>query len=136
LNKKQRDAVFAVLSSRISLISGGAGSGKTYTVSTINGICEDHSLDVVLAAPTGKAARRLEEACGSSGITLHRLLEYDGRSFAKGMDNPIEADVLIVDEVSMVDVVLAWRPLPICPRRRQADRGYPCFGECNFGGHK
>ncbi|HOZ49060.1 MAG TPA: AAA family ATPase [Candidatus Hydrogenedentes bacterium] len=108
LNARQREAVQQVLSSRISLISGGAGTGKTYTVSTLTAICDDHDLAVVLAAPTGKAAKRLEEASGRSATTIHRLLGYDGRSFAKGPDDVVDADLLIVDEVSMVDVPLAW----------------------------
>ena len=107
LNEDQRAAVLRALSSRISLISGGAGTGKTYTVSTLSAICEDHDLKVVLAAPTGKAAKRLQEASGREGTTIHRLLGYDGKTFAKGADDPVDADVLIVDEVSMVDVPLA-----------------------------
>ena len=98
LNEDQRAAVLRALSSRISLISGGAGTGKTYTVSTLSAICEDHDLKVVLAAPTGKAAKRLQEASGREGTTIHRLLGYDGKSFAKGPDDPVDADVLIVDE--------------------------------------
>ena len=108
LNARQRDAVHQSLSARISLISGGAGTGKTYTVSTLTAICDDHDLAVVLAAPTGKAAKRLEEASGRSATTIHRLLGYDGRSFAKGPEDVVDADLLIVDEVSMVDVPLAW----------------------------
>ena len=108
LNARQRDAVHQSLSASISLISGGAGTGKTYTVSTLTAICDDHDLAVVLAAPTGKAAKRLEEASGRSATTIHRLLGYDGRSFAKGPEDVVDADLLIVDEVSMVDVPLAW----------------------------
>ena len=92
----------------ISLISGGAGSGKSYTISVINTICEESDLEVVLAAPTGKAAKRLEEVSGRSGTTIHRLLGYDGKGFSRSKENPIDADVLVVDEFSMVDVPLAW----------------------------
>lgn len=109
LNERQRDALASALRHSVSLISGGAGSGKSYTVSAITALCEDLDLDVVLAAPTGKAAKRLEEVSGRSAMTIHRLLGYDGKEFAKGPDDPVEADMLIVDEVSMVDVPLAWR---------------------------
>ena len=108
LNEKQLEAVRSAMSHSISLISGGAGSGKSYTVSVINAICEECDLSVVLSAPTGKAAKRLEEVSGRSGTTIHRLLGYDGKSFARNRENPLDADVLIVDEFSMVDVLLAW----------------------------
>ena len=62
----------------------------------------------MLAAPTGKAAKRLEEVSGRSGTTIHRLLGYDGKGFSRSKENPIDADVLVVDEFSMVDVPLAW----------------------------
>ncbi len=108
LNEKQRAAVMVALTSRISLISGGAGTGKTYTIATLTAICEAAGLKVVLAAPTGKAAKRMQETSGREAGTIHRLLGYDGTAFAKGADDPIDADVLIVDEVSMIDVPLAW----------------------------
>lgn len=108
LNKKQFEAIEMVLSNSISLISGGAGSGKTYTVSIINYIYNDMGLKIVLAAPTGKAARRLEEVSDTSGTTIHRLLGYDGKNFTHNRHNPIKADLLVVDESSMIDVSLAW----------------------------
>jgi exodeoxyribonuclease V alpha subunit len=107
-NDKQFEAIRSALSHCLSLISGGAGSGKSFTVAAINAICEDCDLTVVLAAPTGKAAKRLEEVSGRSGTTIHRLLGYNGKSFARNKEDPIDADVLIVDEFSMVDVPLAW----------------------------
>ena len=108
LNEKQLEAVHSALQHSISLISGGAGSGKSYTVSVINAVCEECDLEVVLSAPTGKAAKRLEEVSGRTGTTIHRLLGYDGKSFSKDSNNPIDADILIIDEFSMVDVPLAW----------------------------
>ena len=108
LNEKQEHAIRTALTQRISLISGGAGVGKSFSVSVINSICVDLELEVALTAPTGKAAKRLEELSGREARTIHRLLGYDGSAFAKGPDDPIDADVLIVDEVSMVDVTLAW----------------------------
>lgn len=108
LNPGQREAVRTTIGNAVCLISGGAGTGKTYTVSCIVDIYRDADLAVILAAPTGKAAKRLEQATGMSASTIHRLLGYDGISFQRGPENPIDADVLILDEVSMLDVPLCW----------------------------
>ncbi|HNY39088.1 MAG TPA: AAA family ATPase [Bryobacteraceae bacterium] len=108
LNPEQREAVKNALRYSISLMTGGAGCGKTYSVSTIASIAEELELKVVLAAPTGKAAQRLEEVVRHPASTIHRLLGFDGHRFALGPDNRIEADILLIDEVSMVDVRLAW----------------------------
>ena len=105
----QHEAVLTALSHAITLISGGAGSGKSYTVAALTRIYEEKDLKVILAAPTGKAAQRLEEVSGHRAGTLHRLLGFNGKSFARGPEHPINADVVIVDEVSMVDVPLAWQ---------------------------
>ncbi len=108
LNEKQLEAARSVLGHSLSLICGGAGSGKSFTVAAINALCEESDLTVVLAAPTGKAAKRLEEVSDRRATTIHRLLGYDGKAFAKNREDPLHADVLIVDEFSMVDVALAW----------------------------
>lgn len=108
LNPGQKEAVQTAVGNAMCLISGGAGTGKTYTVSCIVDIYIDADLIVILAAPTGKAAKRLEQATGMSASTIHRLLGYDGSTFQRGPDNPIDADVLILDEVSMLDVPLCW----------------------------
>jgi exodeoxyribonuclease V alpha subunit len=108
LNEGQRAAVLTVLENSISLISGGAGSGKTFTVSAVTDIFEEHDLRVVLAAPTGKAAKRLEQVVGHSASTIHRLLGFNGKTYVRGPEDPIDADVIIIDEVSMVDIPLAW----------------------------
>ncbi len=108
LNQKQFEAILITLQNSISLISGGAGSGKTYTISTINDFCHSQGLKVTLAAPTGKAARRLEECSQAKGTTIHRLLGYDGKTFDHNQNNPIKVDMLVVDECSMIDVSLAW----------------------------
>lgn len=107
LNAGQRAAVFNALRHGISVISGGAGSGKTFTISALCRIFEACDLKVVLAAPTGKAAKRIEELTGREAFTVHRLLGYDGRQFQRGPQDTVHADVLIVDETSMVDVKLA-----------------------------
>ena len=109
LNSGQRQAAVAELRHSISLISGGAGSGKTFTLSAITAVYEERGLRVVLAAPTGKAAKRLEQVVGHPAGTIHRLLGFNGKDYALGPDDPINADVIIVDEVSMVDVPLAWQ---------------------------
>ncbi|MCZ2154733.1 MAG: AAA family ATPase [Bryobacterales bacterium] len=109
LNGEQRDAVRGALTYSVSLMTGGAGSGKTYAVSTITSIAERLEKHVVLAAPTGKAAKRLEQVVGHEASTIHRLLGFNGHTYSRSALNPIEADILVVDEVSMVDVPLAWR---------------------------
>ena len=109
LNSGQREAVLTALTHAVTLISGGAGSGKSYTVAALNTIYDEAGLQVILAAPTGKAAKRLEEVSDRHASTIHRLLGFDGKSFARGPEDPIDADVVIVDEVSMVDVPLAWQ---------------------------
>ncbi|MCL5103674.1 MAG: AAA family ATPase [Armatimonadetes bacterium] len=108
LNPKQFDAAISAAAHSISLISGGAGSGKTFTVAAITRLCDEHDLRVVLCAPTGKAAKRMEETTGRDASTIHRLLGFNGKTYSRDSENPISTDVLIVDEVSMVDVVLAW----------------------------
>ena len=120
MNPEQRDAVRNALNFSISLMTGGAGSGKTYAVSTIASIAERLELKVVLAAPTGKAAKRLEEVVGHEASTIHRLLGFNGHTYSRDALNPIEADILVVDEVSMVDVPLAWRLFQAVDRTRTA----------------
>ena len=109
LNVPQSQAFLAAARHSMVLISGGAGVGKTYTIAAIHRLYHNRGLTVVLAAPTGKAAKRLEQVVGSPASTIHRLLEFDGRTFHRDAQHPIAADIVIVDEVSMVDVPLAWR---------------------------
>ena len=110
LNHGQRQAVLAALRHGQVVICGGAGSGKTFTVAAIRRLYERvGKKNVVLAAPTGKAAKRLEQVVGEEAVTIHRLLEFNGDLFQRTHDEPLDADVVIVDEVSMVDVPLAWR---------------------------
>lgn len=109
LNDDQHLAAVTALGHSISLISGGAGSGKSYTLSAIAKIYKDRKLTVSLCAPTGKAAQRMEELSGQPASTIHRLLRFTGGVFPEDVE--IDADVLIVDEVSMMDVPLAWHLL-------------------------
>ena len=110
---EQRVAVAEAMSSGVLIITGGPGTGKTTTINTIIRILQQEDLDVVLAAPTGRAAKRMTEATGVEAQTIHRLLGInfigeDNRrqTFDKNEDDPIEADVIIIDESSMVDIAL------------------------------
>jgi len=113
LSEGQRKAVAAALSHGVLIITGGPGTGKTTTINTIIGLLESKGLKITLAAPTGRAAKRMTEATGREAKTLHRLLEVsfiseDARRqvFQRNEENPLETDVLIVDEASMMDIVL------------------------------
>ncbi len=108
----QRKAVCDCVESGVFILTGGPGTGKTTTVNGIIRIMENRGLKVALAAPTGRAAKRMTELCGKEAKTIHRLLEVgaadDGKShvFVRCEKNPLEHDVVIVDEMSMVDVGL------------------------------
>jgi len=109
LNQGQLKAVVSALKNTISVISGGAGSGKTFAIAALTKVLKAHHLKVALAAPTGKAAKRMEEVVNHPASTLHRLLGYTGKQYKKNEEDPIDADVVIIDEVSMIDVVLGSR---------------------------
>jgi exodeoxyribonuclease V alpha subunit len=108
LARQQAAAVRLALASKVAVVTGGPGVGKTTIVRGIVSILKRAGLSVALAAPTGRAAKRLADATGAPASTLHRLLEWRpaGATFARCPSNPLEADVLIVDEASMVDVRL------------------------------
>ena len=109
LARQQAEAIRQALDAPVLVVTGGPGVGKTTIVRGIVNILGGVGLQVVLAAPTGRAAKRLSEATGKTASTLHRLLEWhpnDG-NFGRNMRNPIEADLLIVDEASMIDTRLA-----------------------------
>jgi exodeoxyribonuclease V alpha subunit len=109
LARAQVEAVQTVARRKVVIITGGPGVGKTTLVKAVLSVMTRARLDVRLAAPTGRAAKRLSEATGHTATTLHRLLEFDPRSarFARDEEHPLETDALIVDEASMVDVALA-----------------------------
>lgn len=110
LNDDQRLALDGTFQKRLSVITGGAGVGKTYTMRAVVDVASRNGLRVKLAAPTGKAAKRLREATDRDASTIHRMLEPqmtpDGFRFTKNVGNPLEADLVIIDEVSMIDVSL------------------------------
>ncbi|MEI7833121.1 MAG: AAA family ATPase, partial [bacterium] len=111
LNASQRTAALTACRHRLSLIAGAAGSGKSFTVAAIYRMFSELWDDVALAAPTGKAAKRLEQLCGTEAKTIHRLLEYNTVSWGRDRENPLEVDAVIIDEVSMCDIHLMWHLL-------------------------
>ena len=119
LADSQGEAVRVALCSKFTVITGGPGVGKTTIVNAILRILAARKLEIALAAPTGRAARRLAEATGREARTIHRLLEADPQTggFGRGPGNPIAADLLVVDETSMVDVPLMRALLEAVPNR-------------------
>ena len=107
LSNQQRNAVLAALNEGALVITGGPGTGKTTIIRFITAIVEEMGLDVALTAPTGRAAKRMSDATGHDARTIHRLLEYvPGEGFLRNADDPLYNDMVIVDEMSMVDVSL------------------------------
>lgn len=114
LDELQRSAVRQAATSGLVIITGGPGTGKTTVINTIIQYFEQEGLELRLAAPTGRAAKRMTEATGYQAQTIHRLLELNGGvegdtgfRFERNAQNPLEADVVIIDEMSMVDIYLA-----------------------------
>jgi exodeoxyribonuclease V alpha subunit len=111
LTGKQADAVCSALTAKITVLTGGPGTGKTTTVRGLIQLLKSQNHTFHLAAPTGRAAKRLSEATGEPAQTLHRLLEFKpatgaGARFMRDRDNPLDADLIIVDELSMIDLLL------------------------------
>lgn len=112
LAENQKDAIGQALDKGVLVITGGPGTGKTTTINSIIRMFEMHNLSIVLGAPTGRAAKRMSEATGREAKTIHRMLEYAyaeedlGMAFGKDEEEPIAADVVIIDEMSMVDILL------------------------------
>jgi exodeoxyribonuclease V alpha subunit len=113
LDDLQKKAVVEAVRNGLLIITGGPGTGKTTTINTIIEYFELEGLEIFLAAPTGRAAKRMTEATGYEAQTIHRLLEVSGTpdnemagGFERNEENPLEADVIIIDEMSMVDIYL------------------------------
>jgi len=117
LSKEQLDVVTRILEQKVSIITGGPGTGKTTLVRALCAVFKRLKLKVVLAAPTGRAARRLSEVTGKQASTLHKLLGFDHESgtFGRNFTNPLDLDLFVVDEASMVDTCLMYRLVEAMP---------------------
>ncbi|MDR3333235.1 MAG: ATP-dependent RecD-like DNA helicase [Synergistaceae bacterium] len=116
LAENQAEALTMALGSKALIITGGPGTGKTTLIRAITGILEARGLRILMAAPTGRAAKRMSEATGHDARTIHRMLEFNGRTgFARTPDNNLNCDLLIVDEASMIDVLLLFHLLRAVP---------------------
>ena len=118
LAEKQREAVRSALTHRLTILTGGPGTGKTTTVRTILRLCQETGRTALLSAPTGRAAKRLSETTGQEAKTIHRLLEFQpgaGMSFKRNEESPLAGDLLIVDEASMLDLILTNSLLKAVP---------------------
>lgn len=117
----QMDAIRKAMESKVMVLTGGPGTGKTTTTNGVIKSWEKSKLKILLAAPTGRAAKRMGEATGKDASTIHRLLEYtvneDFQGFARNASNPLEGDALIVDEASMIDTELMFHLLAAVPQR-------------------
>lgn len=115
LDDMQRTAVMEAARRGVMVLTGGPGTGKTTTINAMIHFFESEGMDIYLAAPTGRAAKRMTEATGYEAQTIHRLLEVSGNpeddsinGFQRNEENPLEADVIIIDEMSMVDLPLMY----------------------------
>jgi exodeoxyribonuclease V alpha subunit len=117
LAQKQKEAVILAANSKVLIVTGGPGTGKTTIITAILRILQQLKLRILLAAPTGRAAKRMSEATGWEAKTIHRLLEYlpQKGGFKKDQDDPLEANVVIIDETSMVDTLLMYHLLKAIP---------------------
>lgn len=120
LTARQQEAVRLALTAKLSVLTGGPGTGKTTALRTVVTLLEARGYRCLLASPTGRAAKRLAETTGAEAKTIHRLLEYSpggGGQFRRNADWPLECDLLVIDEVSMLDILLANQLLKAMPPR-------------------
>jgi exodeoxyribonuclease V alpha subunit len=117
LAENQFEALKKALRFKVLIITGGPGTGKTTLIKVIISILESRGLRILLAAPTGRAAKRMSEATGREARTIHRMLEYNWRTgFSRTPDNPLKCDLLVVDEASMIDAILMYHLLRAIPK--------------------
>lgn len=122
LNEDQRKAVVLAMNSPFMILTGGPGTGKSTAMHFLVRLAEQSKKRVLLASPTGRAAKRLEETTGRAASTIHRLLEYNPHApgnFMRNADAPLDGDLLIVDEASMIDLVLFYNLLKAVPSKMQ-----------------
>jgi exodeoxyribonuclease V alpha subunit len=125
LAASQVEAIRQALVSKVLVITGGPGVGKTTIVNSILRILSAKGVNLLLCAPTGRAAKRMKEATDFEAKTIHRLLEADpkGGGFKRGLEQPLECDLLVIDETSMIDTMLMQALMRANPGyRRTADR--------------
>jgi len=117
LSDDQQRGIMASLQHKVTIITGGPGTGKTTLIKTLLGVLESNSIKYALAAPTGRAAKRITENTGKHAMTLHRLLGFDftTRGFVHNETNALQLDFLIVDEASMIDIFLAHAIIKALP---------------------
>ncbi len=118
LSKEQYHGIRMALNHKVCVLTGGPGTGKSTIIKGLIGLLEQQGISYSLAAPTGRAAKRLDEACGRKATTIHRLLEFDPSimGFKRNRDNPLKVDLIVIDEASMMDILLANSLLKAIPQ--------------------
>lgn len=114
-SNEQKDAICVAVTSKVSIITGGPGTGKTVTTNAIIHELERRENDILCCAPTGRAAKRMNEVTGHEAMTIHRLLCYQHGQFEYNEENPLTGDALIIDEASMIDTILMNHLLKAVP---------------------
>ncbi len=117
LTQQQQSAVQAALTTKVSVLTGGPGTGKTTTLQMVINALSEIDARFELASPTGRAAKRLSEATGEQARTIHRMLGYGGEGFQRDEDYPLDTDMVIIDEASMIDLLLFYQLLKAIPPR-------------------